>query len=79
MRPCPFCGAPVGGLLCQSCGQDPTAARKLCPRCGQTTPSAVKQCMRCRATLGSGMPTKVIIIVAMFVAAFILSIVLHSL
>jgi len=69
----------VGGPLCQQCGQDPTAPRKVCPSCGQITPSALKQCIRCRTTIGSGLPGKIVIIVLMFVAAFILSIALHSL
>jgi len=78
-RPCPFCGTPVAGPLCQTCGQDPTAPRRPCRKCGRPTPSAVKQCLHCHAAQGSEMPGKIIIIVLMFAAAFILSIVLHSL
>jgi RNA polymerase subunit RPABC4/transcription elongation factor Spt4 len=76
-RLCPFCKAPVSGPLCQQCGQDPGAARKICKRCKGVTPSALKQCILCGAAQRSEMPGKIIIIVLMFLAAFIVSILVH--
>lgn len=79
--PCPYCSSPVvmPSPQCPSCGLDPTAARVVCKRCQAVTPKRRPQCIRCGLQRGSELPGKIAIIVVMFLAAFVLSIVLHSL
>jgi predicted amidophosphoribosyltransferase len=75
-RPCPFCGGPASGPACPSCGRDPTSSRRVCPRCGKTTPTAEAACCHCGEGKSSDLAWKIPVIVAMFVLAFILSVVL---
>lgn len=74
---CPFCGhAASGPGACPGCKRDPTARRRVCGKCGRMTPHAEPACCACGAKHGSELPGKVAIIVALFAAAFVVSVVL---
>ena len=75
---CPFCGAPAEGARCPACGRDPTARRAVCAMCGQMTPVGEKKCCHCTVPQGGETLKKVVIIVALFIAALVRSILVHS-
>lgn len=76
-RPCPFCSAQIAGTAtCPSCGRDPTARRRVCARCGKQTPFAEPACIGCGVAARSEMPGKIAIIVALFAAAIVASVLL---
>ena len=70
---CPFCGAPAEGTRCPACQRDPTARRLVCGKCSKMTPALEKVCCHCGAAQKSGMLTKVVIIVVLFVIAIVAS------
>jgi predicted amidophosphoribosyltransferase len=76
-RVCPFCGAPVEGAACKSCGRDPTASRRICAACKNMTPTAEPACCHCGARAASELAWKIPVIVALFMAALILTILLN--
>ncbi len=75
-RVCPFCDKPASDTACSSCGRDPTAPRKVCSACQNMTPTAEGACCRCGKSQHSEMWWKIPLIVALFIAAIILSIIL---
>jgi predicted amidophosphoribosyltransferase len=77
-KPCPFCGATVAGALCDRCGRDPTASRRVCPTCKQMTPTAETVCCHCGARIRSELAWKIPLIVAIFAAAFALAFILNA-
>jgi predicted amidophosphoribosyltransferase len=76
-RPCPFCGTPSPGQRCPGCQRDVTGARRPCKRCGKMTPSAESTCCHCHAAMGSELSWKIPVIILLFVAAFVVSILIH--
>ena len=74
-RPCPFCGATVDGAACPSCKRDPTAPRRVCASCQKMTPTAERACVHCQIVPTSELVWKVPVIIALFVGALIISIV----
>ncbi len=78
-RPCPFCGGDASGATCARCGRDPTAARRVCASCKKLTPTKEAACVHCRAVATSDLSWKIPLIIGLFVAAIILSMVLSSL
>jgi hypothetical protein len=74
---CPFCGALAPGPRCPTCGRDPTAPRMPCPRCGRMRPSAEPACLHCGGKAGSDLSWKIPVIVAIFVAAIVISVLVH--
>lgn len=77
VRACPFCGEQTTGSPCTSCGRDVTAARRVCPRCHKMTPALEKACSHCGAEHKSDLRWKVPLIIAIFVVAFILAVLLQ--
>ena len=75
VRPCPFCGATVEFSTCPQCKRDPTAPRRVCTSCQKMTPTAERGCVHCKAAPTSELAWKVPVIVALFVGALILSVV----
>lgn len=73
---CPFCHAEASGQTCAMCGRDVTASRRVCARCGAMAPAADSGCWKCGAAFTSDLRWKVPVIIALFVAAFLLAIVL---
>jgi predicted amidophosphoribosyltransferase len=78
VRRCPFCSTETPEPRCPTCQRDPTAARRVCHQCKKQTPTAEPACMHCRVGKASEMSWKVPVIVAMFVAAFLISLAIHS-
>ncbi len=76
-RPCPFCGATTRGERCPACNQDVTAPRRPCPKCGHLTPSRQRECVHCHTVAKSDLRWKIPLIVAIFVVAFVLAILLQ--
>jgi hypothetical protein len=76
--PCPFCGQPAVPPRCATCQREPKAPRRICGSCKRQTPTAEKACMHCQGAPGSDMSWKIPLIIAMFVAAIVLSILLQS-
>ncbi len=74
---CPFCGTSGAAARCPGCGRDPTLPRRVCPRCHEMTPQNERTCSHCGAGLGSDLSWKIPLIIGIFVAAFILSVILH--
>lgn len=75
---CPFCGAAcVGSGACTDCGKDPTGPRRVCGRCGVMSPSSERRCRGCGASIGNGTGLRVAIVVAVFIAAGVLSVALQ--
>lgn len=84
MRPCPFCAAtiaasPVEGARCPSCGRDPTAPRRVCDACKKMTPTSDRACVHCGAGPANELAWKVPLIIALFVGAAVLSVVVAAL
>lgn len=78
-RKCPFCETLNVQSLCKKCGRDVTAPRRLCTHCQRMTPMNEENCAHCKARQTSDLRWKVPLIVGIFLLAFILSIILHSL
>ncbi len=78
-RRCPFCEAGAPGAQCPSCGRNTTAPRRPCKTCGRMTPAAEAACWNCGAVVRSELRWKVPVIVLLFVAACILSVLLRLL
>lgn len=78
-RTCPFCGAAASVKVCEACGRDPTAVRRVCRACQKQTPAKEATCCHCGAPQRSELPWKLVLIVLMFVAAFGLAVLVHSL
>ena len=76
-RVCPFCGTAAPEASCPSCGRDPTAPRTLCARCKHMTPIAEPACCHCGERRASELRWKIPLIIALFVVAIVLSIVLR--
>lgn len=75
---CPFCGDLTGSAeRCGGCGRNKRAPRRSCPGCGKMTPSGDPSCCHCRRAFASELAWKVPLIVAIFVAAIVLSVVLR--
>lgn len=51
--------------------------RRVCPACGKMTPVKEKRCSHCHAAVSSDMSWKIPLIIGIFLAAFILSVVVH--
>ena len=70
---CPFCGgvaaAATGDALCDECGRDRTAPRRICKQCKNLTPIAEPACHNCGMVKSSELRWKIPLIVAMFAAA----------
>ena len=77
-RTCPFCDAPAEARVCASCKRDTTAARRPCQSCGKMIPLQEKRCSHCGVSQSSELGWKIPLIVAMFVVAFILAILLRA-
>lgn len=79
LLPCLFCGDCTGTpARCGGCSRDQRAPRRMCPACHKFTPSAEPSCCHCRRSFGSELAWKVPLIVAMFVAAVTVSVLLRS-
>lgn len=77
---CPFCGDLTGDAArCGGCGRNKRAARRICPGCSKQTPSSEPTCCHCKRAFGSDMAWKVPLIIAIFIAAIVLSVVVRSL
>jgi len=75
-RSCPFCATPTPDQRCATCGRQVSAPRRPCGACKRMTPSAEPACMHCGARHTSDLRWKVPLIVALFLAAFVVSILL---
>lgn len=75
---CPFCGSTDRGTQCPGCKRDKTAPRRICQACKAQTPSHEPRCHACGHQRASELRWKIPVIVAMFMAAFIISILIHS-
>lgn len=76
-RFCPFCGTVVAVSYCSGCGRDPTAPRKVCRACGEMTPIRDPNCCHCGARFTSDLSWKIPVIIALFVAALVLAVVVE--
>lgn len=74
---CPFCGARGAGTLCLDCGRDKTTARRICAKCNAATPVAEPACQACGQRQVSDLRWKIPLIVALFVAAIAVAILLR--
>jgi hypothetical protein len=76
---CPFCGDFSGAAeRCGACGRDKRAPRRVCPACSKLTPTAEPSCCHCKQTFGSDLAWKVPLIIGIFVAAIVLSVVVQT-
>lgn len=78
-RTCPFCTAPAAERTCPSCQRDTTAARRPCQSCAKMIPLQEKRCSHCGANQSSELGWKIPLIIAIFVVALVLSVVLRAL
>jgi hypothetical protein len=76
-RPCPFCEQETTSTECEHCGRNVTARRRKCKKCDKMSPHAEEICCHCRTAFGSELAWKIPLIIAMFVAAFILTIIVN--
>jgi predicted amidophosphoribosyltransferase len=74
---CPFCGNTGPGAQCLGCHRDKTAPRRICKACKAQTPSSEPRCHACGHQNVSELRWKVPVIVAMFIAAFIISVLIQ--
>ena len=75
---CPFCGSTGPGTQCLGCNRDKTTPRRICTACKAQTPSHEPRCHACGHQQASELRWKIPLIVAMFIAAFIISVLIHS-
>lgn len=78
-RTCPFCDAPAEERVCSSCKRDTTAARRPCQSCAKMIPLQEKSCSHCGANQSSEFAWKIPVIIAMFVVALIISVLVRAL
>jgi len=76
-RLCPFCGANARHELCPGCGRNVGLPRLICTSCQKQTPKAEKVCCHCGQSQKSDLRWKLPLIIAMFVAAAILTVLLE--
>ncbi len=76
-RRCPFCEASTTERSCQSCKRDTTAPRGPCQSCGRMKPTAEPRCWHCGGEVKSDLRWKIPLIIVLFLAAMVLSILLH--
>ncbi len=74
---CPFCQGAVRERVCAVCGRDPTAIRRLCKHCGKMSPANEATCCHCGRAFRSDLRWKIPLIIALFIAAFILSVLIQ--
>lgn len=79
VRVCPFCDESASATLCSSCGRDPTAPRVVCPCCNKMSPSEEPDCCRCGERRKNELRWKVPLVIALFVLAFAIAIVVSVL
>ena len=75
---CPFCGASDPGALCLDCGRDKAAPRRVCKACKAQTPLGEAVCHACGQRSVSDLRWKVPVIVGMFAAAFVVSVLVYA-
>lgn len=76
---CPFCEGEVRERVCTSCGRDAMAIRRVCHACGKMTPSSEATCCHCGRAFRSDLRWKIPVIIALFVVAFMLALLLEIL
>ncbi len=76
-RPCPFCSGQVPDRICPECGRDATRSRRKCGKCGGMSPTIEASCCHCYAPFKSELRWKVPLIIGIFLAAIILSIIIQ--
>jgi len=77
---CPFCDSSDfvdDSKICSHCGRNITAIRILCKSCKKMTPSQEKICCHCGVKHKNDLHWKIPVIILLFIAAFILSIVIR--
>lgn len=75
---CPFCGDLTGSAeRCGGCSRNKRAPRRSCPACRKFSPTSEPACCHCRQSFGSELAWKVPVIIAIFVAAIVLSVVVR--
>lgn len=75
---CPFCGDATGTAeRCGGCGRNKRAPRRSCPACRQFSPTSEPVCCHCRQSFASELAWKVPLIIAIFLAAIVLSVVVR--
>ena len=75
-RPCPFCSATVEAAPCPQCKRDPTMPRRVCASCNKMTPTREPACCHCKTVAVSELRWKIPVIIAIFSAAIVVSILL---
>jgi hypothetical protein len=77
---CPFCGAFSGAAeQCGGCGRNKRAPRRICPGCSKSSPMSEPSCCHCQRAFASELAWKVPVIIAIFVAAIVLSVAVQML
>ncbi len=72
---CFFCEGDVQGGVCTACGVNASAPRRACDGCQRVILAAAPACPHCGQARTNDMWWKIPLIVAMFVAVFIISVI----